>query len=182
MMGIWIQRPEKKYKSWGSNRDLITVTLPKRDKFLCLQQLRVCSILASLVIKLSSYKELMFKEKVIPNVLKELDFHFRPTSSNGQESLPFKLPMWMASDLDMFILQPEKEANLSRVLKRTWKDSKSPCKKHVVSSASKLIFSLFPSLIPLTLSSRRAYVRRPKIPTVWARGVWATPYENKPIS
>ena len=86
----------KRYKSWGSNRDLITVTLPKRDKFLCLQQLRVCSILASLGIKLSSYKELMFKEKLIPNVLKELDFHFRPTSSNGQESLPFKLPFKVA--------------------------------------------------------------------------------------
>ena len=44
-------------------------------------------------------------------------------------------------------------------------------------------FSKLSSSNGLTLSSRRAYVRRPKIPTVWARGVWATPYENdKPIS
>ena len=43
--------------------------------------------------KIKLIQRINVQEKLIPNVLKEFDFHFRPTSSNGQESLPFKLPM-----------------------------------------------------------------------------------------
>ena len=89
----------------------------------------------------------------MPNVLKVLVLHLRPASSNGQKSVPFKLPIWMASDLDKLILQPENEANLSRIEKSSWKEPKSPCKKQVVSSANKLIFfSVLPTLIPFILS------------------------------
>ena len=39
-----------------------------------------------------------------------LVLHLRPASWNGQKSVPFKLPIWMASDLYKLILQPENEA------------------------------------------------------------------------
>ena len=44
----------EKTKKRASNRDLITVTLPMRQRILCFQQLRVCSIWLSFGIKLSS--------------------------------------------------------------------------------------------------------------------------------
>ena len=49
----------------------------------------------------------------------------------------------MASDLDILILQPDKEAKPFRVSNNFLKESRSPCKKHVVSSARRLILSLY---------------------------------------
>ena len=140
VLRILMRHTEKRYKSWGSNKDLINVTLPIRDKFLCFQQLRVCSICLNLGTKLRSYRELTFKEKLIPKVLNVLDLHLKPESWNGKTSLFLKLPIWITLDLDILILQPEKEANWSRVLKRVWKYFRPPCKKQVVTSANKLIF------------------------------------------
>ena len=50
-----------------------------------------------------------------------------------------------------------------------------------VASDSQLMFERMREAC-LTLSSRRAYVRRHRKPSVWARGVSATPYRNMPIS
>ena len=67
----------------------------------------------------------------------------------------------MASDVDKLILQPENEANLSRMKKSARKEPKSPCKKQVVSSANKLFFfSVLPTLIPFILSLLRTAMTR----------------------
>ena len=140
-------------KSCSSNRDLITVSLPIGDKLLERQQFKICWIWVNLGIKFNSHNAFTFKDKLIPSVLKVLSFHTKPSLLKGLNALPFNLPIWIASDLDIFILQPENVAKSLRVSNKFSNESKSPCRKQVVLSAKRLIFfSTPPILMPIILS------------------------------